>query len=111
MQITITGRHIEVTQALKDYIEEKLERLDKKYFLKIVESHVILDVEKYRQFAEIIIVGKHLRLTGKEETGDLYTSVDNALAKIAGQLKKFKDKLKEHKLSRQSPARLPSAGR
>ncbi len=98
MQIIITGRHIVVTPALKDYIDEKLERLDKKYFLKIVESHVILDVEKYRQVAEIIIVGKHMRLTGKEETGDLYTSIDNALAKIAGQLKRFKDKLKEHKM-------------
>ena len=98
MQIIISGRHIVVTPALKDYIDEKLERLDKKYFLKIVESHVILDVEKYRQVAEIIIVGKHMRLTGKEETGDLYTSIDNALAKIAGQLKRFKDKLKEHKM-------------
>ena len=97
MQITITGRNIDVTPALRDYIDEKLARLDKKYLLKIVEAHAIFSVEKYRQAVEIIIVGKHMRLAGKEETGDLYTSIDNALSKIEKQLQKFKDKLKGHK--------------
>lgn len=98
MQVTITGRHIVVTPALKDYIRNKLERLDRKYFLKIVESQVILGVEKYRQVAEIIVIGKHMKLTGKDETRDLYASIDNALAKIEQRLVRFKDKLKEHKL-------------
>lgn len=104
MHITITGRHLEMTDALKEYIEHKLKHLDDKYFLKIVECHVIAGVEKFRQAAEIVIVGKHLKVSGKDETTDLYTSVNGAFAKIEGQLKRYKDKLKEHKMKENQEA-------
>ncbi len=92
MQMTITGRNIEVTPALREYAGEKMTKIEK-YLHKITGVHVILSVEKYRHIAEVTIQAYGLTLRGMEETGDMYSSIDKVMDKIGKQAKKLKDRL------------------
>lgn len=96
MNVVITGRHFDVTNPIKAYATEKIQRLEK-FFPKILEAHIILTVEKYRRIVEITLIGKHLTVTGKETTADMYASIDKALETIDKQLRKFSERMKEHK--------------
>lgn len=75
MQINISFRHIESSDALKLYVEEKLSRL-KKYLEEPIEAHVVLLGEKFRRIAEVSLDASGFRLNGTEETDDMYSSID-----------------------------------
>ena len=75
MQITTTFRHMEPSEALKSYAEEKLERV-KKYIDEPVVVQVFLTVEKIRHSAEVTITAKGITIKAAEETNDMYASVD-----------------------------------
>ena len=91
--IKVTGRHVSVTQAIKDYATSRVEHLHLDY-PRIIEAHVILDVEKHRHFAEIILhCTNHITIEASEETDDMYASIDGVTAKIAQQMRKYKTKI------------------
>jgi putative sigma-54 modulation protein len=91
--VRITGRHVQITEALRSYAESKVGNLHLDY-PRIIEAHVILDVEKYRQFAEIILhCSNHITLEATAETSDMYASIDSAIDKIAQQMRKYKTKI------------------
>ncbi len=96
MEIDISGRHFHVTEALKDTVTEKVQKLEK-YSLKIETVHVVLEVQKFHHSAEITVAGKNLRLTAKEESADMYTAFDNSLGNIQLQLGRQHDRIKDHK--------------
>jgi len=96
MQINVTFRHTEPTEALKEYAEEKIRKLTK-IMDRPQEVSVILSVEKIRHIAEVIIVADGLTITGKESTSDLYSAIDKVIDKIDRQLKKQKDRRKTRK--------------
>ncbi|OIO39422.1 MAG: ribosomal subunit interface protein [Candidatus Omnitrophica bacterium CG1_02_49_16] len=96
MEIDISGRHFHVTEALKDYVAEKIQKLDR-YSLKIETVHVVLEVQKFHQVAEITVAGNHLRLTAKEESADMYAACDKSLGNIQLQLGRQHDRIKAHK--------------
>ena len=96
MEIDISGRHFHVTEALKDTITEKVQKLDK-YSLKIETVHVVLEVQKFHHTAEITVAGKNLRHTAKEESADMYSAFDNSLGNIQLQLARQHDRVKDHK--------------
>lgn len=96
MEISISGKHLQITPALKKYAGEKIAKLDK-YALKIESAHAVLCVEKIRQIAEITLSGKNLRLTAKAENGDMYASIDTCLNKLQLQLSRQHDRIKDHK--------------
>lgn len=88
MQITTTGRHFEVTDALRQHIETKISKMDR-LLEGITEVHVVLSVEKHRHTAEITLLqanGNSLRSI--EETHDMYESVDTVIDKIEKQARK-----------------------
>lgn len=91
MNIKITGRNIEVTEAMKEYIEKRLERLEK-FEGKNTDINVICSVEREEQIAEIQINhdGDFLRV--EERNADLYASIDLALDRAERQLRKEKEK-------------------
>lgn len=93
MQVNITARHLELTQALADYVQKKVERCER-YLEHLVWAQVILSVEKYRQEAEIVIHAARITFRSKEESLDLYAAIDLAVDKIEKQLKKHKEKTK-----------------
>ncbi len=97
MNITVSGRHLEVTPALKQYVVDKTKRLDK-YCPNIIDVSAILAVEKYRHIAEITVLVGGARINSKEATEDMYSSIDKVLEKIERQLRKHKEKISDHSM-------------
>ncbi len=92
MQITIRGKNLEVTDALKDYVEKKLSRLDK-YFYRPLAAQVSLGVERGRHIVEVTIPIDNFILRGEEASGDMYASIDTVLDKIERQIHKYKTRI------------------
>lgn len=81
MIIEITGRHVSVSESLKDHARDKLEHV-LRHEDKVVSAHVILDVEKTRHIAEMIVYGRNLSATVHAESEDLHTSIDRCADKL-----------------------------
>lgn len=95
MQVSITGRHINLTEPLKNYVEDKLNHL-RHSFEQVVHAHVVLSVEKFRQCAEVTLHANGLTIHGKHETEDMYASIDGVMDKINRQLKRYRAKMRHH---------------
>jgi len=96
MNIDITGRHVEVTPALREFTEDKLQKMER-VFDGPLEAHVVLRIAKHRHIAEIQVKSRNLTLSGTEETGDLYASIGEVADKLERQLLKHKEKIRDHK--------------
>jgi len=106
MQIHITARHIRLTQPIRGYVEEKLAKAQK-YFNHIVWAQVVLSVEKRVHQAEIVIHAGRQTLRCVAQGVDLYSAIDLASDKIDGQLKKYKERVRDH--HKETPEDLPAA--
>ncbi|MDY0092264.1 MAG: ribosome-associated translation inhibitor RaiA [Candidatus Vecturithrix sp.] len=96
MQVTVTGRHFEITDPLRQHIESKLNKLDR-YLDGITDVHVVLSVEKHRHIAEINLQANGSLIRGVEEKHDMYLAVDTVIEKIERQVKRQKDKDSDRK--------------
>jgi putative sigma-54 modulation protein len=97
MQIAVTFRHMDVSEPVKSYVEEKLARV-KKYIEEPIDAQVALSVEKkIRHHAEVTLIAKGITIKGSEETSDMYAAIDLVVDKIERQLKRYKEKIKAHK--------------
>ena len=91
--VKVTGRHLQVTEAISDYVTRKIESLHLDY-PKIIEAHVILEVAKYRHSAEVVLVcSNHITIEACEETDDMYAAIDAVTDKVARQMRKYKTRL------------------
>ena len=97
MQVSVTFRHVESTEALKDYAVEKVSRTCGKYLRDPLDAHVVLSVVKQRHLAEINVRAKHFDISAHERTQDLYSAIDLATDKLEAQLRKHKDRINHHK--------------
>jgi putative sigma-54 modulation protein len=97
MRYEFTGRHITVTPALKRHVREHLDKLDKILDSAPMNAHVILEVEKHRQKAEIVATWRDHTFTAKAATVDMYNSITQASAKIEKQIFRLKDKFAKGK--------------
>ncbi len=95
MRVNITARHYKAPDRLKEYAETSVQKLTK-YLDGIIECEIILDYEKTIQVAEIVMKAHRQKLFAQEKSEDIYKSIDLAVTKIERQLKKYKEKLKEH---------------
>lgn len=94
VKVSVTFRHTEPTDALKQYAEEKIHRLGK-YFTQPLDAHVVLSVEsKERQSAEVELHAHGTMIHGKEQTEDLYSAIDLVTNNLKRQVRKQKDKTK-----------------
>ena len=96
MRVTGTFRHMESSEPLRKYAEEKTERLAR-YFFEPIEAHWVLSVEKIRHIADCTIVASGVTTKAQGDTQDMYSAVDMAIDKLEAQAKKHKDKTKGHK--------------
>lgn len=92
MNIQVRGRNIEVTGALKEYVEKRLGKLDK-YLENLGDAQVTLSVEKDSHRIEVTIPINGMILRGEEATGDMYSSTDLVVEKLEKQILKYKGKL------------------
>jgi len=96
MQISVTFKNLDPSDHLKSYVQNKLNKLDK-LLDNPAEANVVLSVEKIRHIAEIKITGDRLSINCREKTSDMYSSIDMALDKLEKQIKKNKQKIKNHR--------------
>jgi len=92
LQVQVRGRNVEVTSALKDYVDKRLSKLVR-YLDGISEALVTLTVEKGSHCVEVTIPINGMILRGEETTQDMYASVDLVVEKLEKQIRKFKGKL------------------
>jgi putative sigma-54 modulation protein len=91
--VKVTGVHVSVTDAIKSYAESKVDLIHLDY-PRIIDAQVILDVQKHRHFAEVILhCNNHITIEASHECDDMYAAIDGVVAKVARQMRKFKTKL------------------
>lgn len=95
MQINLSGHHVELTDALRAYVSDKLQRLER-HFDNVIDIHVILSVEKLRQKAEasLNLGGNQIFADATDE--DMYAAIDALVDKLDRQVLKHKEKTKDH---------------
>ncbi len=102
MNLSITGRHMEMTDALKAYIENHVKKI-KSHFDKVIDIKVVLDVEKHRHIAEVNLHANGVRIHSKESSADMYASVDAVMLKLEKQVRKYKDRINRHQQRPERP--------
>jgi putative sigma-54 modulation protein len=95
MNLNITGHHVEVTPAIRDYVTSKLDKVIR-HFDQVTSAHVILSVEKLQQKAEITLHVKGKDIHADCVDADLYASIDLLADKLDRQVVKHKEKVSDH---------------
>ena len=90
MKIKITGKELKITDAINDYVEKKLDRIDK--YFEDSEAEVTLRTEKNAQIAEIYLLGNGEKYRAVTEDRDMYASIDKDIDILEGQIRKSKTK-------------------
>lgn len=97
MQLSISGRHIDVTDALRTYVRNKMTRLER-HDNHITNVHVVLSVNKLVQRAEATLHTNGAELFAVADDADLYAAIDALLDKLDRQVKKHKEKISNHRV-------------
>ena len=93
--ITVTGRHVLVTDAMKDYAQEKIFKIEK-FTNRIIDVNIRMDIQKLDHRVDIVMTVGHIKIKSSASTTDMYVSIDQAVDKIEKQLIKYKKRLQEH---------------
>jgi putative sigma-54 modulation protein len=97
MEMTVTGRHVDITPAIREYAAKKLDHIGID-FPRALSAHYILEVDKFRHIAELVLqCGNHITIEAREVSEDLYASIDRVVDKVARQMRKYKTKLQRHR--------------
>lgn len=102
MDITVTFRHVDSTESLKEYAEDKLSKIDK-YFDFPIEAHVVLTAEKFRRMADVTLNVNGTVIKAEDETEDMYSAIDQVMDKIEIQVKRYRDKIRNRRTKSENP--------
>ena len=94
MNLNVSGHHLEITPAIRGYVQAKLERVTR-HFDNVIDAHVILSVDKLRQKAEVTLRVRGKDLYCESEEADLYAAIDLMIDKLDRQVLKYKDRVSE----------------
>ena len=97
MNLSVSGHHLEVTPAIRTYVQSKLERIAR-HFDHVIDAHVILTVDKLRQKAEATVHVRGKDLHCESEEADLYAAIDLLADKLDRQVLRYKDKLNDKRI-------------
>ncbi len=95
MKMTVTGQNIDITDSLRDYVSDKIGKIEK-HFDHVTNTNVVLQVEKTRQLAEATINAKGAQLHANAQGEDMYAAIDALSAKLDRQVLKLKEKATDH---------------
>lgn len=95
MQINLAGHHVEITDALRGYVDSKFDKLER-FFDRINNADVVLNVEKLDHIAEATLYVSQNKIHAKANSENMYAAIDSLSDKLIKQLNKHKDKLSHH---------------
>lgn len=101
MKFEYTGRHVEVTQAIRRHVEEHFGKLDQIFDDSTASAHIIIEVEKNRHVGEVLLHWREHTLTARDVNADMYQALTRAISKIEKQALKLKKKIIDRKQSAQ----------
>lgn len=103
MQFSVTFRHMDATDALKSYAKDRLEKI-RKYFPDPIMIHVVMSTERFHHKVDVNVqLHNGFKLAGTETTENMYSSIDLVSAKIERQVRRYKEKLRAHKVRELGP--------
>ena len=109
MNLHLTGRHVEITPAIREYVVSKLDRINR-HFDHVIDVNVVLAVDKLRHKAEVNLHtrGKDIHVEATE--ADMYAAIDALIDKLDRQVVKHKEKISEHRHEGAAIKRAAAAG-
>lgn len=104
MQVSLSGHHVDITDSMRNYVNEKIARLDR-HFDQALDIHIVLTVEKLRHKAEATLHVSGGNLHADDVQEDMYAAIDALTDKLDRQVKKHKEKMTDHHRSEGSIAK------
>lgn len=95
--ITITGRHVLVTESMKDYALEKLAKLER-FSPRLIDLTAIMDIQKLEHRVDLVLRFNNMKIKSHAATGDMYASIDLAFDKLQNQIRRYKNRIQDHHL-------------
>ena len=96
MQIELTGHHMDITDSLRNFVNEKFKRLER-HFDHVINTHVVLTVEKVQHRAEASLLVSRNTIFADATHEDMYAAIDQLIDKLDRQIVKHKEKIKDHR--------------
>ena len=96
MQVSLSGHHVDITDSIRNYVNEKVGKLDR-HFDQALDIHIVLTVEKLRHRAEATLHVSGGNLHADDVQEDMYAAIDGLVDKLDRQGKKHKEKIKNHR--------------
>lgn len=93
--ISVTGRNVMVTDAMKDYAIEKISKIER-FSNRIIDVVITMDVQKLEHRVDIVLKFNHIKIKSQASSDDMYASIDKAVHKLEKQVLRYKDKLQDH---------------
>jgi ribosomal subunit interface protein len=105
MQLTVTGKQIEIGEALRSHAESSLSSILDKYFKTAIEAHIVVSREAHLNRAEISIhIGRGIVVNARAAASEAYAAFDAAAERLAKQLRRYKRRLRDHHAKAREPA-------
>jgi putative sigma-54 modulation protein len=99
MQVSVTFRHMNATDALRQYAEDKIDKALRKYLRSPFDAHVVLSAERHQHNCDVTVSVSGHTIKGTERNNDMYSAIDRVGDKLERQVRRYKDKLRNHKPS------------
>lgn len=95
MNLNISGHHMDLTDALRDYVSSKMQRIER-HFDHVIDAEIVLEVKKARRTAEATLLLSGTKLHAEATQDDMYAAIDLMIDKLDSQTRKFKEKRRDH---------------
>lgn len=93
--LTINGRNVQVTDGMRNYLMEKLAKLDR-YGTRIIDITVTMDIQRFEHHVDITVKLNQIKIKSTASSENMYASIDKAVDKIQAQLRKYKQRIQDH---------------
>ncbi len=94
-EVSVTGRNVEITDAMRDYAREKISKMER-FSQRIIDVHVMMEVQKLLQKVDIVMKVDNIKIKSSAVNGDIYASIDEAAHKLQSQLVRYKQRIQDH---------------
>lgn len=94
-EVKITGRHLLVTEAMKQHALDKISKLER-ITKRLLDIHIIMDIQKMEHRVDIVVRFNHIKIKVQAHSPDMYSSIDRAVEKLQAQIRRYKEKLQQH---------------